>query len=58
MENVQRAADQGTYTCTARNKHNYTSQRTVDVRVLGMLNFLFLFFLFLFWSTKLIFDNL
>lgn len=48
MENVQRAADQGTYTCTARNKHNYTSQRTVDVRVLGMLNFLFLvFFIFI-----------
>ncbi|XP_053999257.1 cell adhesion molecule Dscam2-like isoform X2 [Hylaeus anthracinus] len=34
IETVQRAADQGTYTCTARNKHNFTSQRTVEIRVL------------------------
>ncbi|XP_044020964.1 Down syndrome cell adhesion molecule-like protein Dscam2 isoform X2 [Aphidius gifuensis] len=34
IETVQRNADQGTYTCIARNKHNYTSHRTVDVRVL------------------------
>ncbi|XP_026843878.1 Down syndrome cell adhesion molecule-like protein Dscam2 [Drosophila persimilis] len=34
IENVQRGADQGTYTCIARNKHNYTSQRSVEVQVL------------------------
>ncbi|XP_034948781.1 Down syndrome cell adhesion molecule-like protein Dscam2 isoform X2 [Chelonus insularis] len=34
IDTVQRSADQGTYTCIARNKHNYTSQRSVDVRVL------------------------
>ncbi|XP_061927302.1 cell adhesion molecule Dscam2 isoform X3 [Apis cerana] len=34
IDTVQRAADQGTYTCTARNKHNFTSQRSVEVRVL------------------------
>lgn len=36
IDNVQRSADQGTYTCIARNKHNYTSQRSVEVKVLGM----------------------
>jgi hypothetical protein len=35
VENVQRASDQGTYSCTARNKQNYTAQRSVDIRVLG-----------------------
>ena len=35
MENVQRTSDQGTYSCTARNKQNYTAQRSVDIRVLG-----------------------
>lgn len=35
IDTVQRSADQGTYTCTARNKHNFTSHRTVEVRVLG-----------------------
>ncbi|KAI4472871.1 hypothetical protein M0802_016453 [Mischocyttarus mexicanus] len=35
IDTVQRAADQGTYTCTARNKHNFTSQRSVEIRVLG-----------------------
>ncbi|KAK0089164.1 hypothetical protein PV325_008743 [Microctonus aethiopoides] len=34
IDTVQRNADQGTYTCIARNKHNFTSHRTVDVRVL------------------------
>ncbi|XP_015190720.1 PREDICTED: Down syndrome cell adhesion molecule-like protein Dscam2 isoform X7 [Polistes dominula] len=34
IDTVQRAADQGTYTCTARNKHNITSQRSVEIRVL------------------------
>ncbi|XP_043669465.1 Down syndrome cell adhesion molecule-like protein Dscam2 isoform X1 [Vespula pensylvanica] len=34
IDTVQRAADQGIYTCTARNKHNITSQRSVEVRVL------------------------
>ncbi|XP_046620086.1 Down syndrome cell adhesion molecule-like protein Dscam2 isoform X2 [Neodiprion virginianus] len=34
VETVQKNADQGTYTCTAKNKHNFTSQRAVDVRVL------------------------
>ncbi|XP_032663873.1 Down syndrome cell adhesion molecule-like protein Dscam2 isoform X3 [Odontomachus brunneus] len=34
IDTVQRSADQGTYTCTAKNKHNFTSQRTVEVRVL------------------------
>lgn len=38
VENVQRAADQGTYTCTARNRHNETSERSVAVKVLGKLN--------------------
>jgi len=35
VDTVQRNADQGTYTCTAKNKHNYTSQGSVEVRVLG-----------------------
>lgn len=35
IDTVQRNADQGTYTCTARNKHNFTSHRSVEVRVLG-----------------------
>jgi len=35
VENVQRTSDQGTYSCTARNKQNYTAQRSVDIRVLG-----------------------
>ncbi|XP_076641618.1 cell adhesion molecule Dscam2 isoform X1 [Halictus rubicundus] len=34
IDNVQSEADQGTYTCTARDKHNITSQRSVEVRVL------------------------
>ncbi|KPU79154.1 uncharacterized protein Dana_GF27026 [Drosophila ananassae] len=34
IENVQRAADQGTYTCIARNKQNYTSMRSVELKVL------------------------
>ncbi|XP_048510955.1 Down syndrome cell adhesion molecule-like protein Dscam2 isoform X2 [Athalia rosae] len=34
IETVQKNADQGTYTCTAKNKHNYTSHRAVEVRVL------------------------
>ncbi|XP_025073056.1 Down syndrome cell adhesion molecule-like [Pogonomyrmex barbatus] len=34
IDTVQRSADEGTYTCTARNKHNYTSHRSVEVRVL------------------------
>lgn len=37
IENVQRAADQGTYTCVARNRHNETSERSVVVKVLGEL---------------------
>ncbi|KOX73570.1 Down syndrome cell adhesion molecule-like protein Dscam2 [Melipona quadrifasciata] len=39
IDTVQRAADQGTYTCTARNKHNFTSQRSVEVRVLDVCSF-------------------
>lgn len=35
IENIQRQSDQGTYTCTAKNKHNYTSQKSVEVKVLG-----------------------
>jgi len=35
IDTVQRSADEGTYTCTARNKHNFTSHRSVEVRVLG-----------------------
>ncbi|XP_024940114.1 Down syndrome cell adhesion molecule-like protein Dscam2 isoform X3 [Cephus cinctus] len=34
IDTVQKSADQGTYTCTAKNKHNFTSHRAVDVRVL------------------------
>ncbi|XP_069692741.1 cell adhesion molecule Dscam2-like [Periplaneta americana] len=34
LDNVQRVSDQGTYSCTARNKQNYTAQRSVDIRVL------------------------
>ncbi|XP_033213818.1 Down syndrome cell adhesion molecule-like protein Dscam2 [Belonocnema kinseyi] len=34
IDTVQQNADQGTYTCTARNKHNFTSHRSVEVRVL------------------------
>lgn len=37
IENVQRAADQGTYTCIARNRQNETSERSVAVKVLGNL---------------------
>lgn len=35
IDNVQRNADNGTYSCVAKNKHNLTSQRTVEVNVLG-----------------------
>lgn len=35
IETVQKNTDQGTYTCTARNKQNFTSHRAVEVRVLG-----------------------
>lgn len=35
IENVQRNLDQGSYMCLARNKQNYSSQRSVDIRVLG-----------------------
>lgn len=35
IENIQRLSDQGTYICTAKNKHNYTSQKSVEVKVLG-----------------------
>lgn len=35
IETVQRNVDNGTYTCTARNKHNFTSHRAVEVIVLG-----------------------
>jgi hypothetical protein len=41
IDNIHRNNDQGTYTCTARNKHNYTSQKTVDVKVLGEFFFFF-----------------
>lgn len=41
IENVQRAGDQGTYTCIARNRHNESSERSVVVKVLGELNTLF-----------------
>ncbi|XP_043479175.1 Down syndrome cell adhesion molecule-like protein Dscam2 isoform X3 [Leptopilina heterotoma] len=34
IETVQQNADQGTYTCTARNKHNFTAYRSVEVRVI------------------------
>ncbi|XP_070135044.1 cell adhesion molecule Dscam2-like [Drosophila bipectinata] len=34
IENIQRSADQGTYTCIARNKQNYTSMRSVELKVL------------------------
>lgn len=37
IENVQRAGDQGTYTCIARNRQNETSERSVAVRVLGKI---------------------
>lgn len=35
IENVQRATDQGTYTCIARNRQNESSERSVAVKVLG-----------------------
>lgn len=35
IENVQKAADHGNYMCIARNKHNYTSQGAVEIKVLG-----------------------
>lgn len=35
IDNVQRAADQATYSCTARNKHNHTSSKPVELKVLG-----------------------
>ncbi|KYN00441.1 hypothetical protein ALC62_08745 [Cyphomyrmex costatus] len=38
IDTVQRSADEGTYTCTARNKHNFTSHRSVEVRVLGLIS--------------------
>uniref|UniRef100_A0A1B0GIB4 Down syndrome cell adhesion molecule-like protein Dscam2 n=2 Tax=Lutzomyia longipalpis TaxID=7200 RepID=A0A1B0GIB4_LUTLO len=31
---INMTTDQGTYSCIARNKHNYTSQRTVNIAVL------------------------
>lgn len=43
IENIQRTSDQGTYTCTAKNKHNYTSQKSVEVKVLGEFTTVFYF---------------
>ncbi|XP_059481325.1 cell adhesion molecule Dscam2-like isoform X4 [Neocloeon triangulifer] len=34
IENVQRNLDSGSYMCLAKNKQNYSSQRSVDIRVL------------------------
>ncbi|XP_065347787.1 cell adhesion molecule Dscam2-like isoform X4 [Cloeon dipterum] len=34
IDNVQRTLDSGTYTCIAKNKQNYSSQRSVTIRVL------------------------
>uniref|UniRef100_A0A1B0EUF3 Ig-like domain-containing protein n=1 Tax=Lutzomyia longipalpis TaxID=7200 RepID=A0A1B0EUF3_LUTLO len=33
---INMTTDQGTYSCIARNKHNYTSQRTVNIAVLAI----------------------
>lgn len=35
IDNVQKPTDEATYTCVARNKHNFTSQRSIELRVLG-----------------------
>ncbi|CAD6997297.1 unnamed protein product [Ceratitis capitata] len=34
MKNVQRTVDQDTCTCVARTNHNYTAQRTVEMKAL------------------------
>ena len=35
IENVQRASDQGTYTCVARNSQGYTSRGNLELQVMG-----------------------
>ena len=42
VDNVQKASDGGTYSCTASTRHGQTSSQPVVVKVLGMLNILIL----------------
>ena len=35
VEGVQRSADQGRYTCVARNTQGYTARGDLDVQVMG-----------------------
>lgn len=37
FDNVQKTTDQATYSCIAKNKHNFTSSQTVEIKVLGKL---------------------
>lgn len=41
IENVQRSADQGTYTCVAKNDQGFSAKGNLEVQVMGKLNFLF-----------------
>ena len=37
VENVQRSADQGTYTCVAKNDQGFSAKGNLDVQVMGEL---------------------
>lgn len=38
IENVQQKADQGTYTCQARNRQGLSDKGSVDISVMGKLH--------------------
>jgi hypothetical protein len=38
VENVQQKADQGTYTCEARNRQGLSDKGSVDINVMGKLH--------------------
>ena len=38
VENVQQKADQGTYTCEARNRQGLSDKGSVDISVMGKLH--------------------
>jgi hypothetical protein len=38
VENVQQKADQGTYTCEAKNRQGLSDKGSVDISVMGKLH--------------------